>query len=135
MSQNNTSSEMILNQIDIAPLLRAQSKFENFRKHLNTEQEKAGAVQAFEYCFELCWKMTKRVLEAKGIPSYSARDAFREGARNAYISDPEMWFDFLVKRNLSSHVYNEEAMAEVLSVLTSFSTEMNLLISSLKQTK
>jgi nucleotidyltransferase substrate binding protein (TIGR01987 family) len=126
---------LILNQIDITPLIKAQVKFEDFRQKLNTEQEKAGAVQAFEYCFELCWKMLKRVLELKGISTYSARDAFREGARNAYISDPELWFDFLKKRNLTSHVYNEEVMREVLSILSIFSTEMTSLITKLKETK
>lgn len=39
--------------IIIQPLLKAFNKFENFRHHLNSEQEKAGAIQAFEYCFEL----------------------------------------------------------------------------------
>jgi nucleotidyltransferase substrate binding protein (TIGR01987 family) len=126
---------VILGAIEIAPLLKAQQKFDDFRQHLNTEQEKAGAVQAFEYCFELCWKTLKRVLEAKAISVYSARDAFREGARNGYLSDPTLWFDFILKRNLSSHVYNEAVMEDVVSVFESFSKEMDTLIEKIKQTQ
>ena len=100
------TTDLILGVVDIKPLLKAQKKFDQFRQHLETEQEKAGATQAFEYSFELCWKMLKRVLSVKGITAPSARDAFRMGAVNNYITDPELWFDFLSKRNLTSHVYN-----------------------------
>ncbi|HLD84423.1 MAG TPA: hypothetical protein VI844_01475 [Coxiellaceae bacterium] len=48
-------SLIIFDDIDAGPLLRAQKKFELFRKNLNSEQEKAGAIQAFEYCYELSW--------------------------------------------------------------------------------
>jgi hypothetical protein len=33
--------------ISLAALLKAQKKFELFSAHLSTEQEKAGAIQAF----------------------------------------------------------------------------------------
>lgn len=39
--------------IDITSLIKARNKFEQFRQHLNSEQEKAGAIQAFEYSYEL----------------------------------------------------------------------------------
>jgi hypothetical protein len=42
------------------------------------------------------------------------------GAMNEYITDPELWFDFLSKRNMTSHVYNEDIMEEVLEIFISF---------------
>jgi nucleotidyltransferase substrate binding protein (TIGR01987 family) len=128
-------TSIVLGSIDITPLLKAQKKFDNFRQNLSTEQEKAGAVQAFEYCFELCWKTLKRVLEVKAISVYSPRDAFREGARNGYIADPLIWFDFILKRNLTSHVYDEAVMQDVLSILQSFSGEMAVLIAKIQATQ
>jgi len=44
---------MIIDDINIESLFKAFSKFEEFRQNLDTEQEQAGAIQAFEYCFEL----------------------------------------------------------------------------------
>lgn len=58
---------MNIGEVNIAPLLKAFRKFEEFRKNSNTEQEKAGTIQAFEYCFELVWKVMKRLLEERGI--------------------------------------------------------------------
>ena len=79
--------------------------------------------------------MLKRTLEVKGVSVQSARDAFRMGALNGYITDPELWFDFLSKRNMTSHVYDEDIMEEVLTIFNSFSQEMSLLINALRTTK
>jgi hypothetical protein len=47
---------MIIDTVNLEPLLKAFKKFELFRQKLDTEQEQAGAIQAFEYCYELSWK-------------------------------------------------------------------------------
>ena len=39
--------------LDISSLLKSRKKFEEFRKHLDTEQNKAGSIQAFEFCYEV----------------------------------------------------------------------------------
>jgi len=44
---------MLINEINISPLLKAFNKFESFRANDKTEQEKAGIIQAFEYSLEL----------------------------------------------------------------------------------
>ena len=44
---------MIIDGIQIDSLLKAFAKFEEFRKHIESDQEKEGAVHAFEYTFEL----------------------------------------------------------------------------------
>ncbi|WP_342267815.1 nucleotidyltransferase substrate binding protein [Candidatus Tisiphia endosymbiont of Empis tessellata] len=56
----------LIDNIDISNLLKARSNFEDFRLNLDTEQNKAGAIQAFEYCYELTWKTMKRLLEVQG---------------------------------------------------------------------
>ncbi len=61
----------IIENVNIDPLLRAFQKFELFRKNNNSEQEKAGTIQAFEYCFELSWKTMKRLLEERGKIAHS----------------------------------------------------------------
>ena len=126
-------NEIIFDDINISPLLRAQKKFESFRQQLNSEQEKAGAIQAFEFCYELCWRTLKRVLKKKGLDVASPRDAFRTAAQNHLLVNVELWFDFQLKRNLTSHTYNDAVMEEVIAVLPTFSKAMQQLIETLQR--
>ena len=88
---------MYIDEIDLKPLLSALQKFENFRLIAKTEIEKAGSIQAFEYSYELTWKIMKRVLASKGVIVSTPKDVFREAAAAGIIDDPEIWFDFIKK--------------------------------------
>ncbi|MGD0465732.1 MAG: HI0074 family nucleotidyltransferase substrate-binding subunit [Gammaproteobacteria bacterium] len=115
---------MTIEKINIQPLLKAFNKFETFRLNSNTEQEQAGTIQAFEYCFELVWKIMKRLLEQRGRIANSPKEVFRMAALENFIEDPEIWFEFLKKRNITVHTYEEKEAKEVLTVLPSFSNEV-----------
>ncbi len=123
---------MILYDIDIKPFIKAVNAFERFRKNLNTDQEKAGAIQAFEFSYELAWKTMKRILQKKGIDARSPRDCFREAASVGMISDPKMWFSFIEKRNITVHTYDESVMQEIISVFEDFSVALSELIQYIK---
>ena len=119
--------------IDIENLLKARDRFEDFRRNLSTDQDRAGAIQAFEFSYELAWKTIKRVLNEKGVTVNSPRDAFREAATNQLITDPKMWFSFIEKRNISSHTYDEEKVLNVISIFEHFSQALTELIDNLKK--
>lgn len=110
--------------IQVTPLIKAFSKFEKFRKNDETEQQRAGIIQAFEYCFELAWKIMKRLLEERGKIGNSPREVFRMAALEGFIVDPEAWFEFLKKRNITLHSYNEAEAEQVILVCGAFSFEM-----------
>lgn len=114
--------------INLSPLQNAFKKFELFRTHILDEQDRAGAIQAFEFSFELAWKTIKRILTQKGIDVRSPRDAFREAAANKLIDDPTIWFQFLDKRNLTSHTYDETTALEIAQIFPLFSSELTTLI-------
>lgn len=114
--------------INISPLKKAFIKLQQFSKHLDSEQEKAGAIQAFEYTYELSWKTMKRVLTIRGREANSPREVFRLAALEKLIEDPEVWFDFLVKRNITVHTYEEEESEQVIAVLPIFVKEVEQLI-------
>lgn len=115
---------MFIGTINITSLLRAFKILEKFRIHDDTQQEKAGTIQAFEFCFELVWKTMKRLLEERGKIVNSPREAFRVAALEGFIKDPEVWFDFLKKRNITTHVYQEDEMEKVISVMSEFSLQV-----------
>jgi nucleotidyltransferase substrate binding protein (TIGR01987 family) len=109
----------------MAPLIKAFGKFERFRVHHQIEQEKAGIIQAFAWCFELSWKTMKRLLQERGKVVNSPKEAIRMSALEGFIEDPEIWFDFLKKRNLTVHTYNEEDADQVIAICPLFSHEIH----------
>lgn len=113
---------------------RIESVFEQYKKALNTLQiavnlvestDKSkeesykllrdGAIQRFEYTFEICWKLIKRIAEFKGYKCNSPRDSFKEGFKLEIISNEyeTVFLDMIEKRNLTAHTYNEETAVEI----------------------
>ena len=111
---------MFIGHINIDSLLKAFKRFELFRKIAKSEIEQAGVIQAFKYTFELAWKTMKKILEEKGMKEVYPRDVFRAAAVGGLINDPEAWFDYLEKRNITSYAYDEDKAELVLSVCENF---------------
>lgn len=126
---------IIIHGIDIENLIKARSNFERFRIDMEDDRDKAGAIQAFEYSFELSWKTLKRILDFQGVETRSPRDTIRETALNKLISNPEEWFIYLEKRNISSHTYKEENAESVISIFDKFSLAMTELVHNLESMK
>ena len=122
---------MWIGEINISPLLKAFSKLEKFRQNNNTEQEKAGNIQSFEYSFELLWKTMKRLLSERGQNANSPRETFRMAGLEGFIEDPEIWFEFLKKRNLTTHTYNEEEIEKIITIFPHFSEEAKKFLKAL----
>lgn len=80
--------------INVDRVLKAQSVFERFRIDMEDDRDQAGAVQAFEFCYERSWKIMKRILESRGLELGSPKDTFRKAALEKLIEDPEIWFEF-----------------------------------------
>lgn len=118
-------------KIYISPLIKAFDKFERFRQNDKTEQEKAGTIQAFEYCFELCWKIMKRLLDDRGVLANSPREVFRMAALEGFVADPEPWFDFLKKRNMTVHTYNANQADEVIAICPLFAQEVKAFLTNI----
>jgi nucleotidyltransferase substrate binding protein (TIGR01987 family) len=119
------------NVIGFTSLVKAKEVFELFRQDMHTDRDRAGAIQSFEFCYELAWKTIKRVLAKRGIEVNSPRDAIRQAALNKLISDPKQWFVFIEKRNLASHTYDQETVKEVIAIFGEFSKALQELISNL----
>ena len=124
--------EQKMETIDLTKLIKAQHVFEEFRQGMKTDRDKAGAVQAFEFCYELSWKMMKRFLASRGQETGSPKDTFRKAAIEKLIEDPEVWFDFQKKRNLTTHTYEQENLEAIVVSFDQFSHELSALINNLK---
>ena len=102
-----------------------------------SDLEAQGLIQGFEYTHELAWKTLKNFLEAQGIVNvYGSRDTTRVAFRNGLIENGEVWMDMVDKRNLTSHTYDEETAAQVVSTICrTYFAEFERLLVRLEQLK
>ncbi len=89
-----------------------------------------GSIQRFEFCIELAWKVSMKVL---GLTVLAPNPAIRDMARNNLIDDPQLWFDFLTARNKTSHTYDEEIAKVVYAEVEKLIPELEQLIKRLKK--
>lgn len=110
----------------------AFSRLKEAVPEIKNQLEKDGAIQRFEFVFELVWKTLKDYAEDKGrFDAASPKDAFRVAADLGVIDNPLIWFDFLQSRNEATHLYNEQKANEVFSKIPSFIDSVENLISKI----
>jgi nucleotidyltransferase substrate binding protein (TIGR01987 family) len=124
--------ELILGDLNIDPIIKAQHFLKTAIEIARSDLEKAGAIQAFEICYELSWKTMKRILAYRGIEANSPREVFRLAAREKLIDDLDNWFEFIEKRNLTTHVYNLEIANEIFNFLPKFYHELDKFTSAIR---
>lgn len=120
-----------------ARLTELKSAFARLKEAIPTvknQLEKDGAIQRFEFVFELVWKTLKDYAEDKGrFDAASPKDAFRVAADLGLIDDPLIWFDFLKGRNEATHLYNEQKAEEVFAQIPNFIGAVENLISKISK--
>ncbi|MBO8143713.1 MAG: nucleotidyltransferase substrate binding protein [Thermodesulfobacterium sp.] len=89
----------------------------------NSQLEKDGVIQRFEYTFEIFWKTLKILLSYLGIECYSPRSCIKEAFRQGFIEDDEIFLDMLEDRNRSSHIYEEKTAEEIFERIKEIYTE------------
>lgn len=119
-------------KIDITSLKKARDVFERFRVDMVDDRDKAGAVQAFEFCLELSWKSMMKVLAAKFVDVGTPKDTLRAAEKAYLIPSADIWMKFLKMRNLTSHIYREEYLEEVVANFDKFSVLLEELVDSLE---
>jgi len=96
---------------------------------------KAGAIQHFDFTYELCWKFIKRWLEMNVSPAavdgVSRRQLFRLAAENQLIEDVERWMRHHDARNRTSHTYEPAVAEEVYQAVHGFAQDARRLLDAL----
>lgn len=85
---------------------------------------RAGVIQNFKLTFQLCWKFMKRYLEKSLGESVtiglSKKELFRIAAENKLITKVEDWFIYNEARNMTAHIYDNQAADDVYKTATKF---------------
>ena len=102
-------------EIDFAltKLRTAYAKLAGGSKEAETELNKDGVIQRFEFTFELLWKTLKIVLENKGVITKTPRDSLQEAFRIDILTDEVVFLDMLEDRNKTSHIYDKDTAEEI----------------------
>jgi nucleotidyltransferase substrate binding protein (TIGR01987 family) len=80
--------------------------------------ERQGLIQAFEFTHELAWKTLQDYFRYQGIAdTFGSRDVFRKALEAGLIHDGEKWFESIQSRNLTSHVYDQEVVNDLIQVI------------------
>jgi nucleotidyltransferase substrate binding protein (TIGR01987 family) len=81
--------------------------------------EKQGLIQAFEFTHELAWKTLQDYFRYQGAADlYGSRDVFRKALEVGLISEGEKWFESIQSRNLTSHVYDEHVVQDLIEEIS-----------------
>ena len=107
--------------------IRWKQRFRNFKKafaqlerivqmdHLNDIEEQ-GLIKAFEYTYELSWKVLQDLLKERGyIGAPGPRPVIQQSFQDGYIIDGKGWMVMLQDRNLTTHTYDEDTAKDVVN--------------------
>ena len=78
---------------------------------------RTGVIAQFNLTFELAWKALQAVLRAhgaEGAETGSPREILQLGYKLGFVQDSAVWLAMLKKRNTSVHIYDEDAIDEML---------------------
>lgn len=113
----------------LASLYEAISFTENTDGPIKFKIARDACIQRFEFCVELAWKNSVKVL---GSNATSPKPAIREMAQNNLIDDIQIWFSFIEARNKSYHTYNDNIAEDVFKTLKEFLPHGQTLLGKLK---
>ncbi|ADQ04185.1 nucleotidyltransferase substrate binding protein, HI0074 family [Caldicellulosiruptor owensensis OL] len=103
---------------------RIVEKFEDFKSALKRLEEGIsiepdkdiimdGAIQRFEFVFELSWKLMREYLKYTGLEINNPRGVIKYAYQNGVIEDGDKWLKMLSDRNMTSHLYNQKMAWEI----------------------
>jgi hypothetical protein len=131
-----TSLQKALYQLDDAMTFYSSDTVQNSPRLLT--HMRAAAIQAFEFSYELCWKMLKRYLEmtepnARDIEHMSFPNLIRTGCERGLLkSDLTAWLIYRKERGATSHSYDEDKANQVVTFIPDFLLEAKYLYEQLK---
>jgi nucleotidyltransferase substrate binding protein (TIGR01987 family) len=119
-----------------------QNAYEKFQKIVSQKQEfeQQGfgdvyldiVIKRFEFTYEMSWKALKRYLDFVGIQAQNPRTSFQEAYAQGILKTQDIWLDMIEMRNLTSHIYDENEVKEILDRVKDYDQAFAQLLETLK---
>src|SRR3990167_9936252 len=78
-----------------------------------SEYIRDAVIQRFEFTYEFAWKALKAYLKRQEIQVLSPKETLKAAYQQGLIEDANAWSELHLKRNLTSHTY-DETLAEAI---------------------
>ncbi len=135
--------------LDLGPLERAVAQLEeslDIYKREATRNDvvlqrhlRSATIQAFEFTYELTFKMIKRYLietapSPKTVNDMTFNRIIREAyGKNLVCSDVTVWRKYRESRGTTSHTYNEDKAQEIFEGVVDFLQDVQYTLAHLKE--
>lgn len=129
-----------MSMIDYSPLGKALGLLKEGLKALEGEPENTlyrdAVIQRFGFTYGLCASLLERYLARTASVPLDTKMTFPSLIRTAsemglLHSGWDTWYEFRKARNLTSHVYNEDAALQVVKQIPAFAQEAEFLYTEL----
>jgi nucleotidyltransferase substrate binding protein (TIGR01987 family) len=99
---------------------------------------KTATIQSFEYNYEIALKMLKRVLRNnlssdEELELMAFKDLIRVAAQHGLLDNPQIWFGYRNKRNITAHTYDDNKSEEIFKIMPDFIKDVEILLKKLKE--
>ncbi len=78
-----------------------------------TDLSRDAAIQRFEFCFELAWKVIQERVRTEGLDCQSPKGCLKLAYKNGWLGDETGWLAMLEDRNRTAHTYDEALAKDV----------------------
>lgn len=81
---------------------------------------RTGMIGQFNLTFELAWKALQEIMKMHGVEGASTgspREVLQLAYKIGFINDSEVWLLMLKKRNTSVHIYNEDEVDGMITLI------------------
>ena len=78
-----------------------------------SEYIRDAAIQRFEFTYELAWKTLQAYLATIDITVLSPKETLKIACQQGLLTDANAWTELHMKRNLTSHTYDEKLAESV----------------------
>ena len=98
-----------------------------------TDLEKAGCIQYFEFCFEPAWKSIQALARESGLSECNSPKAcFKQAFAPRWLDEEILWLEILSDRNRMAHTYNAADALKVYESLHRYVPAFVNLLAALK---
>lgn len=114
---------------------QAIARFRDALAPPETDLSRDAAIQRFEFCFELAWKVIQERARTEGLDCQSPKGCFKLAYKNNWIVEEAGWLAMLEDRNRTAHTYDETLAKDVYRRLSGYVPLFQALATALRNSR
>ena len=111
-------------QLKLLAFKRALGQLEKALNAPFSEYVRDAAIQRFEFTYELAWNTLKAYLATIDLSALNAKETLKIAYQQGLITDAKGWGELHVKRNLTTHTYDEKLADDIYTWLKKDATTL-----------